>query len=168
MVALQITEIGTFMNSMLKDGLFDHFLLQEASVNREITYTIDGTVTPGYYDEEELSEAGLSGVKYIPFGRIRAHCFELMRGKKKPVSFKFVLRLSPDNQRRTLEKTGSSFRPGDIGAMFLNLTYKNGALVCTTGISYKLFSTDKTLEREWDRLVTVFFRQHGIPFEMPD
>ena len=50
--------------------------------------------------------------------------------------------------------------------MFLNLKYQDQKLTCITGISYRVFSMDKSLEQEWDRLVTVFFRNNKIPFEV--
>ena len=165
MIALQITDIGHFMNSLLKDGLFDHFLLQEATVTQAVSYTIDGTVTPDFFDAEEIEAMNLSGMRFMPFGKIRPICFELMKGKKKPTYFKFVFLLSPKNQQSTIEKSGSGFHTEDISAMYINLTYKNNILVCTTGISYKLFSLDKTLEQEWDRLVTLFLKQNGISHE---
>ena len=34
MIALKITEIGTFINKLLKDGMCDHFLLQEAVITQ--------------------------------------------------------------------------------------------------------------------------------------
>lgn len=165
MIALQITDIGLFMNRLLKDGIFDHFLLQEAVVAQAVTYHIDGTVNTDFFDENEGMPAGMSGLKYIPFERVRPICFELIRGKKKPGYFKFVFLLSPENQKNTVERSGSSFQDGDITAMYINLIYRNNALLCTTGIACRLFSLDKTLDREWNRLVQVFFKQHGIPFE---
>ena len=52
--------------------------------------------------------------------------------------------------------------------MYLHFTYKNDVLICTTGISYRLFSLDKSLEQEWDRLVLIFLRQNGIAAEPVD
>ena len=54
MIALKITEIGTFINKLLKDGMCDHFLLQEAMITQAATYTIDGSFHPDYYEPEEL------------------------------------------------------------------------------------------------------------------
>ena len=34
--------------------------------------------------------------------------------------------------------------------MYLNLNYDGTRLTCTTGISLKLFTMDKTLEKAWD------------------
>ncbi len=162
MVALQISEVGTLLNQMLKGELFDRFLLREATVSQAFAATIDGTLKPGFYSEEECRELGLAGLAYIPFARVRPLCLDLIKGSRKPDSFKFVFMLSPENQAATIERSGASFRSEDISGMFMNLSYKNEALICTTGISYRTFSPDKTLEAEWDRMAALFFRQHGI------
>ncbi len=162
MVAFQISEVGSLLNQMLKGDLFDRFLLREASVSQAFTATIDGTLRPGFYSEDECRELGLEGLTYIPFARVRPFCLDLIKGSRKPDSFKFVFLLSPENQAATIDRSGAPFRSEDISGMFLNLSYKNETLICTTGISYRTFSLDKTLESEWDRMAALFFRQHGI------
>ena len=73
--------------------------------------------------------------------------------------------LSPENLTRTLEQTHSSFTSDDITGMFLNLKFQNGALLLTTGLSYRIYSADKRLEQEWDSLVKRFLQSHQINFE---
>ncbi len=162
MIALQITEIGTLMNQMLKGNLFDSFLLKEASVSQAFKTTIDGTLQNSFFSAEEAEQFGLSGLKYIPFSHVRPLCLNLLKGSRMPDTFHFIFLLSPQNQASTIAQSGSSFHPEDITGLFLNLIYKNNSLTCTTGISYQIFSMDKSLEAEWDRLITVFFRKHGI------
>lgn len=168
MIALKITEIGTFINKLLKDGMCDHFLLQEAVVTQAASYHIDGSFHPDYYEPEELEALQLEGLSYLPFSLLRPNCLKLMQGKKKPLFFKFVFLLSPENQANTISRSGAAFSTEDISGMYLHFTYKNDALICTTGISYRLFSLDKSLEQEWDRLVSVFLRQNGIIAEPVD
>ncbi len=162
MVAFQIEEIGPLLNLMLKGTMFDSFLLQEASVSQAFRTSIDGTLSNHFYSEDEIQQLGLSGLHFLPFSHIRPFCLNLMRGNRKPESFRFVFLLSPQNQANTVACSGSSFRTEDITGMFLNLCYKNETLTCTTGISYRVFSPDKSLEREWDRLAMLFFRRQGI------
>lgn len=165
MVALEINEIGAFTNQLLKGGMFDNFLLQEAVISQAFDYTIDGSIHPDYYSEDEQEQLRLSGLKYIPFSQVRPICLEMLKGKRKPGYFKFVFLLSPKNQASTIRHSGTGFQPEDVTGMFLNLIYKNGSLTCTTGVSYRIFSLDKTLEKEWDRMAAVFFKQHGIAVE---
>ena len=165
MIALQITDIKSFMNSLLRTSLFDHFLLTEATITQAVTHTIDGTINPDFFDAGELQTLGLCDLQFMPFGNLRPICFELMKGRKKPGYFKFVFQLSPANQENTIARSASNFTSADVSAMYINLIYKNDILTCTTGISYRLFSLYKSLEQEWDRFVTLFLKRNQIEFE---
>jgi hypothetical protein len=165
MLALELTDIKDFMNKFLRSDIFDHFLLQEASITSAASYVIDGRMNKGFYSQEELTELGLSTYAFLPYSMLRTHCFDLIKGKKTPASFKFVLILSPENLRRTLERIHSSYSEEDISGVCINIRYQNQLLSLTTGISYRIFSVDKTLENEWDRFVKQFLTQHDISFE---
>ena len=165
MIALKINEIKDFMNKLLCSERFDHFLLQEASICTNITYHLEGSVHPDFYSKEDLTEQGLDGLSFIPFGLVRPQCFNLIKGKRTPSFFKFVFLLSPDNLAKTLAQTQSSFTENDISAVFLNLKYQNAELIVTTGISYRIFAADKTLDYEWDSLVKRFLKSNEISFE---
>lgn len=162
MTALQILDIGPLLNRMLKGNMFDRFLLREATVSGAFRTDIDGTLCSGFYSKEECRQLGLDGLRFIPFSHVRPLCLDLIKGNRKPEAFRFVFLLSPEHQTGTIARSGSSFRTEDVTGMFLNLNYKNEMLTCTTGISYRVFSPDKSLEKEWDRLAALFFRQHGI------
>jgi hypothetical protein len=164
MLALELTNIKDFMNKFLRSEIFDHFLLQEGVITSAASYVIDGRVTRGFYSNEELEELGIRGYAFLPYAMLRTNCFDLIKGKKTPASFKFVLMLSPENLERTLESIGSGFSTDDVTGVFLNIRYQNQMLTLTTGVSYRIFSTDRTLDVEWDRLVKVFLRQHEIEF----
>ena len=165
MIALKIPEVKDFMNKLLCQEVFDHFLIQEAILNTNVSYHIDGTLQHDFYTEEEIEENHLTGLTFLPYGMLRSQCFQLIKGKKTPSYFKFSLLLSPENLKRTLAQTGSSFTENDISAVFLNIRFQNGELNVTTGISYRIFSTDKTLEHEWDSLLERFLKKNEIPFE---
>ena len=166
MLALALTNKKDFMNKFLKTEIFDHFLLQEGIVVSFASYVIDGTITKGFYTDTEAEELGIKTFHFLPFSILRPRIFDLIKGKKAPSSFKFVLMLSPENQKRTMERIGSSYTPADISAMSMNIKLQNQMLTLTTGISYRIFSTDKTLEPEWDKFVRQFLSQHDISFEV--
>lgn len=90
MLALNIPELKNFMNQLLCSDTFDHFLLKEATIQKDAVWNFDGTVTPDFYSSEELEEQGLSGLAFLPYGRVRQHCFDLIKGKRTPSYFKFV------------------------------------------------------------------------------
>jgi hypothetical protein len=166
MLALALTNKKDFMNKFLKTEIFDHFLLQKGIVVSFASYVIDGTITKGFYTDTEAEELGIKTFHFLPFSMLRPRIFDLIKGKKAPSSFKFVLMLSPENQKRTMERIGSSYTPADISAMSMNIKFQNQMLTLTTGISYRIFSTDKTLEPEWDKFVRQFLSQHDISFEV--
>lgn len=165
MLALQLTDIKNFMNQLLRSETFDHFLLQEAVIHSGASYVIDGHINKGFYTEEEIETLRLTGCKALPFSMLRGNCFDLIKGKKTPSSFKFVFLLSPSNLEKTLASLHSSYTSQDISGIFLNLKYHNQVLTLTTGISYTIFSPDKSLEQEWDKLILRFLKQHDISFE---
>lgn len=165
MIALRISEIKLFMNQLLCTETFDHFLLQDATIQKDATYTIDGRLNPDYYSAEELEELSLTGLSHLPFFHLRTHCFDLIKGKRTPAYFKFVFLLSPENLIRTIAQSQTGFTATDISGCFLNLKFQNGELLLTTGVSYRIFSPDKSFEQEWDRMIKLFFKNHQIPFE---
>lgn len=165
MIALDISGIKDFMNKLLCTETFDHFLLKEATIQTGITWSLEGELNSNFYSTEELDELGLAGLSFLPFGQVRTQCFDLIKGKRTPSYFKFVFLLSPENLSRTLTQTHSTFTPEDITGMFVNLKFQHGRLLLTTGISYRIFSTDKSLEQEWDALIKRFLKNHEISFE---
>lgn len=165
MTALELTDIGDFMNKLLRTDAFDHFLLQEASISAGATYIIDGHITEGYYTDEELEDQSLKGLRMLPFSYLRGKCFDLIKGRKTPTSFKFIFLLSPENLANTLRSLDSSFSPEDISGIYINIKYQNQLLTLTSGVSYATYSMDRSLEGGWDRLVTRFLSQKGISWE---
>lgn len=165
MIALDISGIRDFMHTLLCTETFDHFLLKEATIQTGVTWNLEGELNADFYSAEELEEFGLTGLSFLPFGQARAQCFDLIKGKRTPSYFKFIFLLSPANLSRTLAQTQSAFTPEDITGMFINLKFQHGKLLLTTGISYRIFSADKSLEQEWDSLVKRFLTNHQISFE---
>lgn len=165
MTVFEISDIKYFMGRLLGSSMFDHFLLTEANICAGITYTLDGHINDAFYSQEDLEQFHLEDLEYLPFSFLRGTCFHMIKGKNTPLSFRFVFMLSPENTAHTLAQSKSSFLPEDISGMFLNINYRNGRLQCTTGISYRLFSPDKTLEYEWDDLAEKFFRKNQIAIE---
>lgn len=165
MIALNLPEVRVFMNKLLCTEVFDNFLLQEASIQGSISYHIEGTLHGDFYSAEELEAEHLTGLSFIPYGKVRTQCFDLIKGKRTPSFFKFVLLLSPSNLEKTIQQTTSSLSTQDVSAAFLNLKFQNNKLLLTTGISYRTFTIDKTLDREWDTLIKKFLKNHEILFE---
>lgn len=165
MTSLSILNIKEFMHTLLCTETFDSFLLSEGSITTYMTYLLDGHSNADFFSPEDEPFDIVSQEAYIPFSLVRPACFDLIKGKRTPLSFKFVFLLSNENRKRTVTSIGSSFSPEDISGMYLNIKYQTGQLTCTTGISYRIFSMDKSLEQSWDDLVKSFLKKHQIVFE---
>ena len=164
MLALELTNVKDFMNKLLKSETFDNFLLQEAVITSAASYVIDGHIHDGFFSSEEISELGLTGYRLLPFRFLRGNCFDLIKGKKTPSSFKFIFSLSPENLHNTIEAASGSFTTNDVNGIFFNIRYQNEQLLLTTGVSYNIFSTDKTLENSWDAMMRKFLVNNDISF----
>ncbi len=165
MTSLSILNVKEFMNILLRSDVFDSFLLSEGSITTYMAFHLDGRCRSDFFSPEDEPYAQVSQEKYIPFSLARPVCFDLIKGKRTPSSFHFVFQLSSENQAKTLASIGSNFLPEDISGMYLNLKYQNQQLTCTTGVSCRVFSLDKSLEQAWDELVKRFLKAHCVPFE---
>ena len=107
MIALRISEIKLFMNQLLCTETFDHFLLQDATIQKDATYTIDGRLNPDYYSAEELEELSLTGLSHLPFFHLRTHCFDLIKGN----AHRLILNLYSCSRRKILSARSRRARP---------------------------------------------------------
>lgn len=165
MTALSILNIKEFMNILLRTDTFDSFLLSECSITTYMTFFLDGRCHADFFSPEDEAYQKTVQEEYIPFCLVRPACFDLIKGKRTPSSFRFVFQLSSENLARTLASASHSLTSEDISGMYLNLIYQNQQLTCTTGISRHTFSTDKSVEHAWDEMVKRFLKNHKIPFE---
>ena len=79
--------------------------------------------------------------------------FSLVKGKKTPLSFQFVMMLKPDLVSNILAKYNLAIREDEVAGLFINILYDRQGLKCTAGVSRKTFVLDKTLEEAWDQEV---------------
>lgn len=97
--------------------------------------------------------------------RVRPHVFDMIRGKNTPLSFKVVFKLAGHNVESLLKMSGVSFSPEQVDGLFLNISYQNNEVTCTSGTSMKTFTLDRSLDRVWDEMVLKFFSSRRIPVE---
>lgn len=166
MKSFNLKDQKKFMNQLLKSELFDHFLLAEATIHGAISYHADGHINRDFFDAEELASLTADGSEYLPFSHFRPICYELIRGKHTPLYMKFVFLLSPTNARKTVLRADTGFSPEDVSGIFLNLTFRDGRMTLTTGVSYRTFTPDHSLDNAWDALAARFLSSHGIEFDV--
>ena len=90
---------------------------------------------------------------YVTREEEKEKIFSLVKGKKTPLSFQFVMMLKPDLSPEFLAKYNLAVREDEIAGLFINILYDRQGLKCTSGVSRKTFVLDKTLEEAWDQEV---------------
>lgn len=160
MIALEVTDIGDFMKKFLIQNVFDQFYLLEGEVATFGTFRIEGELNGGWFTSDETEM--LQNRRWSLWSEVKPMAFLLMKGKKLPVSFRFVLQLSDANTDWLLKKYHLEYLKEQLSGLYLNIRYQEKKLVCITGLSFKTFVMDKTLEHLWDDTARQFMRQNGI------
>lgn len=161
MVQYTIQAVKEFIQAFLCSELFDSYYLSEGQITTFNTYHIDGRFKKEFFQDiketEELSER-----EYSFWKENRSFCFDLIKGKRVPLQFKFVLLLSPTQLSALLAREDLSFSLKDVSGCFLNISYRDGQLTCTSGTALAAFSLDKSLEQAWDKTLTRFLNTHNF------
>jgi hypothetical protein len=163
MLALKITDIKDFTNKLFIGEVFDRFRLSEAVITTFAVFTIDGTLQQDFFDSDEKEILVQKHRTHALWKDIKSYCFSIIRGKRTPLSFKIVL-LLPPTALSSAAGNLSSFS-ADIGSLYLNIQYRNGQLLCTTGVSLKTFIPGLKPDALWDGQILDFFHKHLIQFE---
>ena len=165
MLALKITNIKDFMSKLLIGTSFDALWVTETSVTTFCTFSIDGTLHPEFYETEQQEALQTSHRKQILWKEIKPFCYSMIKGRQTPLHLKIIFQLSLENTQHLLKNAGLAISPDDIAGMYLNFQYNVNQLLCTTGLSLRIFTMDKTLEQLWDHSVLAFFNKKEITFE---
>lgn len=168
MIALQITSMKQFMNQLLITDAFDPFLLEEAVIGTASTFTIDGRVNHDFYAGEAESDAAPAENRYDfrPWSELRGLCFDLIKGKRPPLFFRFVLHLMPDKACALLEKENCSLDPSQIKSLILNIRYDGSKTLLTTGTALHTFLPSREPDAIWDRALQKYLDGKGIPCQL--
>ena len=167
MTALEIKITKKFMNSLLVSEQFDSFLEEEAVISTFNTFHIDGHIVKDFYDSDELEELKAAG-KSLDFSYwrdIRPICFQLIKGKKTPVSFRVILHAAPELIQKIAASEECGAAASLIRSLVLNIRYDNGKVTCITGSSFTTFIMDKSVEKLWDACVCRLLTEFGLDFE---
>lgn len=164
MTALQITSMKQFMNQLLVADTFDMFLLEEAVIGTASTFTIDGHVNRGFYGEEDTDPTE-ERFDFRPWGELKGLCFDLIKGKRTPLFFRFVLHLMPEKASALLEKESCGVEPSLVKALALNIRYDGSKAVLTTGTAFHTFVLSKEPDAIWDKALKKYLDGKGIQYE---
>lgn len=158
MIAFSIDNLKDFTSHLLLKDTFDSFSFIEGEIVTYNTFRIDGFIQKDFFD------TGTELPEYSYWKNVRDHCFSVIRGKRTPLSFRFVFSLSRKNINRLVEQSAPSVDPADVQGLYLNIHFENGRLSCITGTSFRTFTLDKTLEHVWDEYAEQFFIRKMIDF----
>lgn len=153
MISLELDTKDT-MNKLLLGSDFDHFLLVEGNVTTFASFHIDGNLQHDFLDTAEKET--LHGREYGYWKDFKPFFLSVIKGKKRPLNFKFVFTMSPGQIRTFVRQEGIHIRSEDIQGLYMNLVFDGQNLNCITGTSMKVFSLDKSLEQAWDQKIRSF------------
>lgn len=162
MIALQITSMKQFMNQLLAADTFDIFLLEEAVISTACTFTIDGHINRDFFSSDG-GEPVEPPYAFRPWSEVKGLCFDLIKGKRTPLFFRFVLHLMPEKAGALLAKEGSDVDPSLVKALVLNIRYDGTRAVLTTGTAYQTFLPSKEPDAIWDKALMKYLEGKGIP-----
>ncbi len=150
----EIEDIKTYMNELLVNDKYDSFYLYEIRLKTSLDYYISGKINKEFFDtDDEMADVE----DYVNWGEVKQTIFDLIKGKRLPISFKIILMFNRDNIERLVEMNNIPINPEDVSNLSMNIYYEGGKLLVTTGTSLKVFTLDKTLEHIWDDTVGKYY-----------
>lgn len=164
MVALQIKSMKTFMNKLLMSESFDDFLLEEAVIKTATTFNIDGHINRDFFPDnnaEELSKLPA----FCPWSEMKGLCFDLIKGKRTPLFFRFTLQLKPEKTFALLSQEKCNVSPDQVKALVLNIRYDGSKAVLTTATAFHTFLPSKEPDAIWDRTLTRHLDREDISYD---
>ena len=162
MIAIRIPKQKVFMSKLLTSELFDSFLTEEASIATFAGFQIDGRINKDYFppDEEETPKE-----EYALWRDIKPMILNLIKGKRTPLSFKFVLHAGDVFKANIISQNETNISL-DTATMGIIIKFSSGEVTITTGVSFPTFTLDKTIEKAWDEYIPSFLESNGIETEI--
>ena len=154
-----------FMNRLLVSESFDIFLLEEAVISIANTFTIDGRINREFFQSPD-QDASEDLPEFRPWGEIKGLLFDLIKGKRTPLFFRFTLQLKPELAAALLRKENCDVAPEQVKALALNIRYDGTKAVLTTATAYHTFHISKEPDAIWDRALTKYLDREGIAYEI--
>ncbi|MCL1925432.1 MAG: DUF5721 family protein [Defluviitaleaceae bacterium] len=129
------TETKELMQKLLKEDIFDKFLVRNVLLISFAKFEISGPVF---------------------WVTLKPIILNIIKGAGKPKNFRIVFILDEENTAQ-LHENASNFS--------LNMNFSGEEVFFTTGTSEKNFSLDKSIEYVWENYITDFFKTNKIIME---
>ena len=154
-VAMEPTEVKTFMNRLIREDIFDSFEVRGAEMALSTRISINGALEPPASDEnaDTNPESKPKNPSYIAWEALRPLIFAIIKTGEKPKQIKIVFSYKAQDIKEIHQ---------NAAALFLNMIYENDTVSFTTATSQKEFSLDKSLDGSWDEWVRGFFVENKI------
>ncbi len=162
------------MSAFLAGSSFDDCDLIEAQITTFCTVTIDGRLKKQFFadqkERQSTAEAAMdasppSPPEYIRWKWMREQCYSIIRGKHTPLFFKLVFFYPRQKQEAFIRSAAPQTDPDGITGLCLNLRFDGTVLLLTTGVSFRAFTPDRSLEHAWDEAVRRLLSSMDIQFE---
>lgn len=169
MISLLIEDIKPCMNGLLKDTVFDGFLLHSFDLKVLTDFHVDGEINRRYADgesaEPETDEAEKETKKpaYISWKEIRPVLTEIIKTYRTPLSMQINFILSESSMDKVLKNTPAPLREM-IQSFSFRLHFENNLLRLITAANYKGFLPDKSAEHSFDVSMKQFLAHYGYVF----
>ena len=165
MILCKITDKKDFMGKLLAGETFDSFLLKEANIHSFVPYLIGGHINKAFFGDDAEDSASFTSYDYAQWKDIRPICFDLIKGKRTPTKFVFVLYLKPEAMTAMFDKAGISATESLVQNLILNIRFEQGEMSITTAVDYSGFTLDKQAEQLWDTTTRKFLDKKEISYE---
>jgi len=150
MTIVEIVNNKNFMNMLFRSYIFDNFEVREVSIKTFINFEINCTLNKEYYS---LTEQENIKNQYCLWKDLKPVVFQIIKGNRQPKFIKFIF---------SLDEVKTQQFDSQAKALFLNVTFDSGKILCVSGCSQKNFSLDKKLEIKWDEYIKEFFYINNI------
>lgn len=145
--SIENEEVKIFMQKLLREDTFDKLEVRNITLETIVKYEILGNINKDYLSDEQKNR------NFITWRELKPYIVSLIKGKFKPKLFKIIF---------SLDENTLSLICDNANAMFLNISYQNNNIICTTGTSQKNFSLDKKEDIIWEEIIIKFFKKNGI------
>lgn len=166
MILCKITDKKDFMNKLLTGDCFYSFLLKEASILGFIPFSLDGRVNKAFFSEEDPDSVHFLEEEYVCWEDVRPICFDLIKGKRTPTRFQFVLYLKKNAVDQMLNREQLTRESSFVRNFVLNIRFEQGEMTLTTAVDYTSFTLDKQAEHLWDQTLMKFLTQKQIAYAL--
>ncbi len=165
MIAIKIQKQKNFMSKLLTTELFDSCLVEEATIETYNTFSIDGRIHKEFYKDTNEDQEDIPQEEFSKWEKLRPICLELIKGKRTPLGFKFVLHLDKNSKDKLFQGIDSDISADQVSFGII-IKYAQGEVFITTGVSYSIFTLDKEAEKAWDKYIPSFLESNGIETEI--